>query len=112
MCTADLKGIIAFRRVPFSCEKCTISEYRKNISEISQKISEFFPEMSEIILKNSDVFAKLSEKRQQMLQEVEKASCSAPKYIAQNRIYIMLKSKTHRVVFLAILLKGCRRIVI
>jgi hypothetical protein len=83
MCTADLKGIIAFRRVPFSYEKCTISEYRKNISEISQKISEFFPEMSEIILKNSDVFAKLSEKRQQMLQEVEKASCSAPKYIAQ-----------------------------
>jgi hypothetical protein len=83
MCTADLKGIIALRQVPFSYEKCTISEYRKNISEISQKISEFFPEMSEIILKNSDVFAKLSEKKQQMLQEVEKASCSTPKYIAQ-----------------------------
>ena len=76
MCTADLKGIIALRRVPFSYEKCTISEYRKNISEI-------FPEMLEIILKNSDVFAKLSEKREQMLQEVEKASCSALKYIAQ-----------------------------
>lgn len=30
----------------------------------------------------------------------------------KNRIYIMLKSKKHRVVFLAILPKGCRRIVI